>query len=186
MRLDDELDRQIEAALTTYAEPAEGIDEQLLAQRTLAFLRASAKPHRRWRWMALAAPAFACMLLLAALLAHRPAKPIPPPATMALAPVLPAKPVETATAPQNRPQEGRLQRVSLRAVPLRRAERLPRLQQFPTATPPTQQELLLAAFVKIAPRSTVLAIAEAQHQPIRPIEISGLKISPLYPESLNQ
>ncbi|MFP5276206.1 MAG: hypothetical protein ACLGPM_03745 [Acidobacteriota bacterium] len=164
---DRDLDRLIDAALETYADPALGTQ---LAPRILA--RVAQEPsHRRLRlrcilWAAIAVPAAICVLLFIGF--------GPWGAKARRAPVLEnaeiGKPgsmtarsgqltLQKAEAASPIDRHSRHPRLTAAA---NRQRRLPKLDVFPTPTPPTPQERALADYVAHAPPAAQQALAESE------------------------
>jgi hypothetical protein len=57
--------------------------------------------------------------------------------------------------------------------------RKPKQSVFPAATPLSDAERALVAFVKIAPNDEVSALVEERKRSIAPIQIDSIKITPL-------
>jgi hypothetical protein len=62
---------------------------------------------------------------------------------------------------------------------------LPKQEVFPAPTPLTPQEQALAALATRNPGNISQAVAEAQKQPIEPLEIAAIQIQPLNPPDIN-
>jgi len=196
MREIDPIDRELDAALATYADPG---DDSALAQRVLAHVaeartadaRTSGQPAhqsiRRWLPWAIALPAAAC-LLFPFLSAPNPPRPSPrtaepshpaqQPSTLAAhaRPQLTPRPQSTqrptpgAQAPQAQPAT-----LAANAAPL------PKLDVFPTPRPPTPEEQSLAVVAAQTPTPELQALVEAQTQPGQPLTIATAHIPPLEP-----
>jgi len=160
----DPLDRDLDAALAKYAsvEPRAGLE-----QRIFANLRTEEAnvPDRSWlRWGT--ATAIASLIIIAAFLAWRSSR-LPQPVALQL------PSATTLTAQTTGP------RVVPNAIPLRRATpkrefashlpnqpviaAAPKLDQFPSPQPLSEQELALARYVQSFPREATL-IAQAQQE----------------------
>jgi hypothetical protein len=63
---------------------------------------------------------------------------------------------------------------------------LPRQEVFPTPTPLTPQEQALAALATRNPGNVSQSVAEAQKQPVEPLEIAAIRIKPLNPPDKGQ
>ncbi len=163
----DQLDRVLDPALATYADPGpdSGLEARILKRLAEEGARA---PHRRWLAWAIALPAVAGVLLLAVL--FRPgAHPVSAPQQAQ---------VSRRTAPKSRPTN----RLVLGSAPVHRgriplrARRphaqvleassapLPKLDVFPTPEPVTPAEGALARCVARMPRAQQQALAESQEQ----------------------
>ena len=169
------LDQLLDASLARYArvEPRPGLEERLLAG-------VRAEPSRplwlRWAWLPATAGAVALIVVGALVLSERRA-PVPPaprvartaeaptavapsPAAKETAPVVPAKTAPRATRP----------------TPASLAT-LPRRQEFPSASPLSEQEQLLLRYVQRTPREELLTAAF--RDPLEPLLIEPLVIPPL-------
>jgi hypothetical protein len=166
-----ELDKKIEAALTTYADPAESLNSSALAARVLAAARDKQKGIQWWRWgLAATVPALAVLLIVL----YFPAKPkmesvrltasAPPPHQIMVTP--PAKQMVSHTV------------IKSRYVPPSHLQ--PKLDVFPTPRPLSEQEKLMVAFVQDAPQEAQKQAAQ-DSEPIQPITIADLTIPPLDP-----
>ena len=172
-----DLDRLIEAALNTYANPDSGLE-----QRVLARIAASRQPQPRLRWIAWTAAltAAACVLLLFVLMHKRPAA---SPAANA---------VNTPPAQQTPKAEARieLQPAQKRtgaphhaqakdAVGNFAANRLPKRDIFPTPHPLSPAEQVLVDFAARAPQAQREAFLDDRNQSSGPIAIAAIRIAPI-------
>jgi hypothetical protein len=156
----DALDRKLDSALASYAavEPRAG-----LAERILANLNAQSQQSvgRRW-WMWGLAGAFAAILIMAVTLAwksHGSAKPeiANHPAVKVPVPVKPET-LLAANAPGNvTPQGSR----AIRSTAHQSSATVPKLDQFPSPRPLSEQEKLALDYVQQFPEEAAL-IARAQ------------------------
>ena len=176
--LDLLLDQQIDGALATYidAEAKPGLAHSILA----ATSRREPRGRPALRWLAVAVPALAAVLLVAILVAHRANSPSQTAHVVAQAPsatprtVLPAKP-------------GRLSPLVARAVKVRDAHvapSLPRREVFPTPVPLTAEEQALLAGRKPNSQQVSTQLAQSatrSEQPVEPIHIADIHIPPLNP-----
>ena len=164
-----ELAKKIEAALTTYADPAESLNSSALAARVLAAARDKQKGIQWWLWgLAATVPALAVLLIVL----YFPAKPkmesvrltasAPPPHQIMVTP--PAKQMVSHTV------------IKSRYVPPSHPQ--PKLDVFPTPAPLTEQEKLLVAFVQHTSPETQKQVVQSSG-PIQPIAIADLIIPPL-------
>jgi hypothetical protein len=160
---DKGLEELLDSALVQYgaAEPLHGLEERVLGR-----LRAGEKRRPGWFWTTIAA-AVAVLLVMAALLGTQ-LKPHPAPPTGAAQEVV--RPVSPANASQPL-SAGRPMNVT---KPLPRpiappevasATALPKREVFPTPTPPSEQERLLAKYLRVTPRAELEARIER-----RPLE----------------
>jgi hypothetical protein len=162
MRLDELLD----SALAQYgaAEPLHGLEDRVLGRLNGAGAR------RAWWMWGVVAAAVAAAIVVAVLLA-RPAE--QKPAQTAGAQSVPQQattkqPVVVAAETKNAGGRPRDPAITAKNLPStvqsttklrseRAANALPRRDVFPTPMPPTEQELLLARYVRVTPRAEVLA-----------------------------
>jgi hypothetical protein len=165
----DELDRVLDAALAKYAaaEPRPGLEDRLLAN-----LRAERKrlPDRApWHWCV--AAALAAVIVAAISLAWKSGKPSHPlvaihPPTTTQATQEPTTQVvsshENSGVRPSSPNSGRTI-AAHRSQPAVPAWALPKLDQFPSPQPPSQQELAVRRYVSDFPQEATL-IAQAQEQ----------------------
>jgi len=159
----DRLDRWLEGALQQYgnAEPRAGLESRILANLESADKRASFD--RRWWWALAAAAVMVCIAIaiwmgggVNHLAKEAVARDMP--ATSSVATTKPSKPnlalrkvVNPATHPARR-------RESRPRIPTAKE---PRLEQFPSARPLSEQEQMLAHYVRDFPQQAVL-VAQAQ------------------------
>lgn len=171
-----ELDRKIDAALATYADPAENINPSALAAKVLATGREQRQGIRWWRWGLVAAvPALAALLILL----YLPAKLKMEPLRLSIAAPPVPQPV-VSLIPEKQPvshTEVRTSHASHVAAP---SEEPPKLDVFPTPRPLSEQEKLMVAFVQDAPQEAQKQAAQ-DSGPIQPIAIADLTIPPLDP-----
>jgi len=164
----DELDRALDAALAKYAavEPRAGLEDRVLAN--LRAERAQVPDRAWWRWSA--GVALAAVIVVAVTLAFRSGRPARPVMANHPSPATPTSKEPAAQLASNvagntaRPQESRpVPRIvhHRRAVIVATAE--PRLDQFPSPQPLSEQELALARYVNEFPQEATL-IAQAQEE----------------------
>lgn len=167
MQSDPDFDAKLDEALASYADPVGAGDPRVLMARVLTAIETKRQQRRWWLSLALAAPVMACGLL-AVLLVHRPFRPANQPVPVFHAALPTASLMETA-------------RVECVHVPSQqsREKRLPKLEQFPTPAPLTEQERLLIQFAGQAPKSTQQQIANMQKQSDEPLRIADLTIPKL-------
>jgi hypothetical protein len=183
----DELDRILDAALAKYAtaEPREGLEGRVLA--TLRAERARLPNRTSWRWSAMAA--LAAVIVVALALASRSDK--------KLRPVVTTHPSSAKPAPKEVPQifsSGRLKEVrpqkrsARRGTSVRRSQpeiviaanpgspkrSSPKLDQFPSAQPLSEQEKILANYVAQYPEHAAL-IAQARTEALRRNEAEEMR-----------
>jgi hypothetical protein len=148
----DELDRLLDAALPQYAavQPREGLENRILGR-----LRSSEPErtrHARWRWFTAAAAVGALAVIIT--IASRPhARPQP---SVAQHPsITPALPDVAATS-QPKKAVQRPKRRLLAEADTQVAKAQPKLDQFPSPQPLSEQEKLLASYVAVYPKQAAL------------------------------
>ena len=165
----DHFDRVLDAALAKYAavEPRAGLEERVLA--TLHAERNRA-PDRAWRRWGLALAAMA-VILAAATLAFRTRK--PPPSVIAKTPSTTASPTKPPAQLANREETVVPHAHSPRRKVIRHWAQqegvlaaVPKLDQFPSPRPLSEQERMLASYVANDPQRAAL-IAEARMEALR-------------------
>lgn len=172
-----EFDEKFEQALATYADPADAGRDRLLAVRVLAALEAKQrKRHWLYRWT-LAASAMVCLLLACLLVLHSRrlgqtrAQVSPSPV---VTPILPSAPPTTETMSTHKHSN------YVRATMSHRERNsLPRLDQFPSPSPLTEQEYLLRDFAAHAAPEAQRSMAKTQEQMNEPLRITELDIPSL-------
>jgi hypothetical protein len=149
---DSEMDRLLNAALKQYAavQPREGLEGRILAR-----LRSqSAEPisYGPWRWLA-AAAAVAALAVIISMALHPHAR---PQRTLEQHPsgTLPAGTV--AASAQAKPTMKRPKRRLQAAADTQVAKALPKLDQFPSPQPLSEQEKLLASYVEVYPKQAAV------------------------------
>jgi hypothetical protein len=164
---ENNLDRVLDAALAKYVtvEPRAGLEERVLANLRTEQKRAA--EHTWWRWGVVAALAVA--IIVAVAIASRPGKPVQE--VVGQKPVAPMAPTQSE---QKFASNGQGSTVHVQ-VPTRRAvrhsqvvtaavkETQPKLDQFPSPQPLSDEEVALARYVKDFPQEAVL-IAKSQEE----------------------
>jgi hypothetical protein len=160
----DALDRAIDAALEKYAavEPRVGLEQRILASMRSERDRI---PVRSW-WVWGAVGAVATLLIVVAALAWRPNKP-----TKTVAERPPSASIEAVARPSTRTGSIEPARTmnarSVHAKPRRNPPSAvadePKLDQFPSPEPLTEEELALVRYVRQFPRDAVM-VASAQEK----------------------
>jgi hypothetical protein len=186
----DDLDRMLDSALATYADPGRdsGLEGRVLAAVAIARTKTRAPiAPRRWRWLpwTIALPVAACLILLwmfsSTRVVHAPAQPQQTyQSDQASDQVQSPSPKVTATTPQPAPQKvhssaaeardlysistARLKSGPVTGQPDGSASRtpLPKLDVFPTPQPLTPQEQAMLAFSQEAPAAQVKALSAVQ------------------------
>jgi hypothetical protein len=189
MRENDELDRLIDSALSTYGDPGpdSGLEQRVLARIESVRVPARVAPRRRWLEWAVGLPVAACVVLFVFFLAGP--KIAPPPTSVAKGvaqpqqlPVIPAH-SEAPTALRSEPVSSNRQLpISPRSRPDKQTMRsvaLPKLDVFPTPQPLTPEEQALVAFAVRAPESERKSFIEAQRQAEAPLRIAAIEIPPI-------
>ena len=148
----DELDRLLDAALKHYAavQPREGLDGRILAR-----LRSDTTERTSgawWRWLSAAASAAALAVIIT--MASRPHA--RPQATVAQHPSVTLPAANLAASSQPKPAVKRLKRRLHTASETQVAKALPKLDQFPSPQPLSEQEKLLASYVAVYPKQAAL------------------------------
>jgi hypothetical protein len=173
---DRELDRLIDTALSTYAEPRAGIEARVLAHL-------SAQPARsRWLPWAIALPIAACLVLLLMIYPrHNRTEPVRQAQHNAAPQTQPAPPnsiAQAAQLPAHPPQPRVIVARAARTAP---AQAPPKLDVFPTPHPLSSQEQALIRYVANISEPDRRAMATTQDQPITPLVIATIQIQPLAP-----
>ena len=165
----DELDRELDAALANYSavEPRAGLEERVLAnlraERTLVTHRAW------WRWGLAVAAAVALVTIALAWRSGRTSQPVAGhPAIMRLRPTDNMTPVASHNGNALRPREHPPYRGAARqrSRPAGFVAANPKLEQFPSPRPLSEQEKILASYVAKDPDHAAL-IAEARMEVLR-------------------
>jgi len=169
-----ELDRILEEGLATYSkgEPLSGLEERVLSRVTDA---SGVKQRRIWRWILVALPAAACLLVAVSLMWHRQEVPTAP-LVNEYAKVQP-DPVRPQF-PSASPVEQKAVRIEHQAVRakkiLRPASQAVKREQFPTPAPLSPEERALMSLAMAGPLEPEVAFREPA--PIEPIRIEPLEI----------
>jgi hypothetical protein len=179
----DEFDRRLDAALANYAsvEPRTGLEERVLA--ILRAEQARVPDHAWWRWSAIAAVAAVIVVAMAlSLRSDKPSHPVvanhPPapiqapkePGTeiLSIAPRSGTRPARPSTAPKP------AMRPSPPEVAMAHA---PKLEQFPSPQPLSEQEKLLQNYVAENPGQAVL-LARARTEALRQDQLEEMNSFP--------
>lgn len=174
MRDNDEFDRMLHAALSTYADPGPGSG---LEKRILARIDAASRPTLRRNWIlgALAVPAAACLVFLITLPKTQPVHTSAPHPPSLPAPVVRGAPRVALSAVPPLPTRLPL-RIPSSARDTVRAAALPKRDVFPSPQPLTPGERALAEFATQVPLVQRQAILQAQMQDEEPLRIAELDI----------
>jgi hypothetical protein len=164
---DHDLDRLLDAALTKYSsvEPRAGLEDRVLANLHVEQTRVPARTWWRWGLAALAA-----IVVVAIALAFRSEKHLKPHVVQQApapgrAPYSPETQIarREATADSIRPVRPR---TSGRRVAAVRATPVPKLDQFPSPQPLSEEEKILAGYIEQDPQHAAL-LAEARMDSLR-------------------
>jgi hypothetical protein len=172
---EDDLDRTLDAVLAKYAavKPREGLEERILAN--LRIETTNIPGHTWWRWgLAVAATAVFIAVVGLALRSRRPSQPLVknPPSVTTPAPKTPETQLashdpETVQPPAHRlihrPLQGAITH-SAQAEAV--TESYPKLDQFPSPQPLSDQEKILESYIAQDPEHATL-IAEARMEMLR-------------------
>lgn len=179
---DEELERRIESALRSYAEPPEIPEARIAVARVMQRVKdadaaAGSIGSRFWMW-ALAAPAIACLLVLlaGAVLWMLPAPAAPEIAWVPKAPGVIRSACEHGALNQEVRTRVRVARTPVAQI---EPEPLPKLQVFPTPKPLSPEEQTLVAFGTRTPLDLKRQVVAAQEHAGDPITIAELRIRPL-------
>jgi hypothetical protein len=176
----DPLDRLLDAALHSYADPGPGAGLEQRILRTVA-QQAAAKAHRSWgsplRWAAGSSFAAAALLLVFVLLpGPKVTSPAPPPRA-AIARHAPQT-LATTTSPPAKPVHHRERpAVAVASQPTA----APKLAVFPTPTPLSPQERALVGLVTGASIERRKDLIAAQQQGDTPLRIAAISIPSIEP-----
>jgi hypothetical protein len=181
----DELDRMLDAALTKYAavEPRTGLEERVLA--TLRAAHAHVSDRAWWRWGAIAAVVAVFLVTLALtrrsdkqphpVVANRPGVATQPPKERTMQTVSNAQ--SSGVRPVRiRPDAARKVAAPL-APPTLAIARPPKLDQFPSPQPLSEQERILQSYVAENPEQAVL-LARARTEALRQDQLEEMKSFP--------
>lgn len=179
----DQLDRMLDSALATYADPGpdSGLERRILSRIAN---EAAPAPRRRWLAWAIALPVTASLLLF--MLVLRPWTNQPsttPEANASRQPVQPS----TASRPAARPTPVRRSKASVHRPRLpgkalaAASTRPPKLNIFPSPQPLSPEEQSLVNFAVHAPQSERESLMAAQSEADAPLRITAIEIKPLEP-----
>jgi hypothetical protein len=178
----DDLDRLLDSALSTYAEPRSGVEKRALARVDEARNVGSA-PRRRWLVWAVAIPLAACLALYVSIsgIRQRHTKNVQQPQKheQASLPPLQATPQKALHS-----EEQSRARIALKAIqhPSQPSAITdapsPRLDVFPAPQPLSAQEQALIALAKLSPDLRQEALVRVQEDDT-PLRISEIQIPPI-------
>lgn len=181
----DPLGHELDAALARYAavEPRVGLEERVLAN--LRAERAHLPERSWWRWSTASAITLAAVIMVVLAVAWKSGTRHAPvlanhPSTIAPSGRQPHQRV-TANGIANGPHSQTLRRTA-KPVPHRRqpaavAEAHPKLDQFPSPQPLSEQERILASYVEKYPEQAVL-LARARTEALRQDQLEEMKAFP--------
>lgn len=179
MREDSHLDHLIDQALSTYADADAGLERRVLA-RIAAGERTPTPRFGGIVWVG-ALLAAACLLLVFALMRHRPER--APVADVHNAPKLPQAPLMSEAPILPRASQQRQKFVhherTENAVEKSVAARLPKQAMFPMQRPLSPEERALAEFAVQACETERESLIETQEQIEKPIQLARIRIDRL-------
>jgi hypothetical protein len=148
----DELDRLLDAALQQYAavQPREGLEGRILAR--LRSQTAEGASHAWWRWVTAAAAVAALTVIIT--MESRP-HPVPLP-NVAQHPSVSLPPPTLPRTSEPTPEIKRAKHRWHAASDIQVAKAPPKLDQFPSPQPLSEQEKLLASYVEVYPKQAAL------------------------------
>ena len=172
----DDLDRMLDTALSSYAEPAPGFENRLLRSMTLV------RPRRRWRAWAIGVPLAACLLLMAAVYFLPGRRPQRMAVERAHQTPMQAVPAEAGGLQPTIHAVARRQRRRRERSVLREASTVavPKLDVFPSPQPLTAEERTLMAGAgkgSEAQRQKLLAASRVPAD--APLTIASLYVAPI-------
>jgi hypothetical protein len=187
MRDKDDIDLLLDSAVSSYAEPGPGFEQQILdrlavernAGRAPAEMRTPrhlAPHHRRWMPWAIALPLAACLIIFL-ILAHKPSSPSDIPQLARL----PESALGTAETLRHLPPLHRRSRPSKASPPslVTAKSQLPKLDVFPSPQPLNPQEHAWVDFVSHAPEPERKALLDASRRSDAPLAIAAIEIPPV-------
>jgi hypothetical protein len=166
-----DFEEKFEQALAAYADPGDAGSPQMLTARVLAAVEDRRRKRRWWFGFGIAAPALACLLLIAIALLRQPEPALRPAVTAMVPSSAPA--VHTPVIARPRMERVRGQAASSQT------RTLPKLDQFPAPAPLTEQERLLVNLAAHTSPEIQQDLVQAQQQAGMPLHIAELNIAPL-------
>ena len=166
---DDQLDRRLDAALAKYAavEPRTGLEERVLAN--LRAEQATAPARTWWRWgMAGVLAAIIAIMSALAWLSGRPSHPVVanhPGVTMQASTNVVSQAGPESVSPLRAPVRAR-GTVTHRAQPEATGAAYPKLDQFPSPQPMSEQEKLLTSYIARS-RDQAVLVARARTEELQ-------------------
>jgi len=181
--IDHEADRELDAALAKYAavDPRAGLEERVLAN--LRVEQERVPNHAWWSWSV--AVALAAVVVAALIVGWRSGKSSPPVIVNHPSPLAPGaneprtKVAANGGANQVRPagQGSKRAATVLRPQPTVVASVIPKLDQFPSPQPLSEQEKILQNYVAQYPEQALL-LARARSEALRRDQIDEMQASP--------
>ncbi|MDR3738814.1 MAG: hypothetical protein P4L40_07320 [Terracidiphilus sp.] len=172
----DDLDRLLDNALSTYADPGPHLARNVLAHVTA---RNAASQHRApWLWAIGLATATAVTVLLVSIAPWRtPLSPHTAPRTQAvvLPSPAPAQHVVTALPARHAVLHPAVRRALINPAPP------PKQEIFPAPSPLSNEEQALIQLVSTLPPAQQKHLMQTQQQPVEPLHIAAISIPPLEP-----
>lgn len=174
----DDLDRLLDSALSSYAEPAPDLEQRILHSLAASDHAPAARRHA-WLPSPIAIPAAACLLVALGLWIHpwKVNTGNSQQAQKALEAAHAAPAESAAKQPAQTVSHHRRSRSVSRPVPAYAA--LPKREVFPTPQPLSPAEQAFVKYVAMAPEKERRALLLSQAQQNAPLEISAIKISPI-------
>ncbi len=178
----DDLDRMLDAALSTYADPGPDLEARILARLACLNPSRTILPRHSLPWL-IAVPALACALVVFLIWSG----PSHPSTNRVAAPSIVTSSLGDRTAAA--PPRQRSQRSRSRALPRMRGRVVlasvdrPKLDVFPTPQPLTVEEKGIIRIVTQTPTALRQALVASQRESGAPIHISEIQIPPFKPLS---
>jgi hypothetical protein len=172
------LDPMLDAAIATYADPAEALQTRPFAARVMASVQDAGPRRRGWLWgLVIGVPVLAALMMTAFLLTRAPQQP-------RIAIARKAVPAVAPPSPHMIPTKVAAAHLQHRQKPER--HEVAKLEQFPAQQPLSEQERLLVAFAEHAPESAKKAVIDSRKQIAEPLHISTIEIQSLDTTPLTQ
>lgn len=163
-----DFEAELERAIAMYADPSDAGHPQVLMAHIMAAVEARRWKRRWWLGIAVAVPMLSCLLI--AILYIEQSETRPHAANSAsLAPIY-SPVIAPRTLPSPRLEVARHE--TARHIP----RQLPKLDQFPSPSAPTEQEQQLMQFIAHASPYTQQLVAKARMQPDKALHIAELSI----------
>jgi hypothetical protein len=182
----DEIERRIDAAVRSYADPKETPEARVVVARVLERARTmEAARHRVWVWGWAGATACLLVMLAAGMIwimrGPQGAEIAWVPKAPGLVQVeIPSTVLNTKTRRVAQPRSAQREAAfGVRQMPTAATKHLPKLTVFPTPTPLSPQEQALVAFATHGPPAVQRAVLEDQKHWDDPIIVADLRHGPL-------